>query len=83
MLKNKAKLIILLICIVMLISCISFATNSTVPGDNARTTESNTQTTSEENTTPITGGENTRYNSHSELHQKYIMVIYIYLITIL
>ena len=57
MLKNKVKLLVLLTCIIMLISTLSFATNDIVPGDNARTTEGDVQTTSEE-TAPVTEGEN-------------------------
>ncbi len=49
MLRNKTKLVILLTCIIMLISTLSFATNDIVPGDNARTVEGDAQTTSEEN----------------------------------
>ncbi len=60
MLKNKTKLVILLTCLVLLISTLSFATSDIVPGDNARTTEGDVQTTSEENTTPTTENETTR-----------------------
>lgn len=58
MLKNKVKLLVLLTCIVMLISTLTFATNDIVPGDNARTTEGDVQETAEENTTQTTEGEN-------------------------
>lgn len=54
MLKNKVKLLVLLTCIIMIISTLSFATN---PGDNARTAEGDVQTTSEENPTPSTEGD--------------------------
>ena len=54
MLKNKVKLLVLLTCIIMLISTLSFATN---PSDNARTTEGDAQTTSEGNPTPTTEGD--------------------------
>lgn len=72
MLKNKSKIVVLLIAIVMIVSTISFATDeaSTMPGDNARTaTEENngengvTPTSedgimpiSEDGTTPISDG---------------------------
>lgn len=57
MLKNKVKLLVLLTCLIMLISTLSFATNDIVPGDNARTTEGDVQATSEE-TPSVTEGEN-------------------------
>jgi len=59
MLKNKVKLLVLLTCIIMLISTLSLATNDIVPGDNARTTEGDIQTTSEENP-PVTEDETTQ-----------------------
>lgn len=59
MLKNKTKLIVLLTCIVMLISTFSFATSDIVPGDNARTTEGEAQSTSEEGIAPISEDGNT------------------------
>lgn len=62
MLKNKSKIVVLLIAIVLLISTISFATDdtsSTVPGDNARTSEGEAVTTSEEGNTE----SNTENNS--------------------
>ena len=62
MLKNKVKLLVLLTCIIMLISTLSFATNDIVPGDNARTTEGDVQTTSEE-TAPVTESENNQGTS--------------------
>lgn len=57
MLKNKVKLLVLLTCLIMLISTLSFATNDIVPCDNARTTEGDVQATSEE-TPSVTEGEN-------------------------
>lgn len=51
MLKSKSKIILLLTVLIMLISSISFATSevtSTLPGDNARTSEGEPVTTSEE-----------------------------------
>ncbi len=62
MLKNKVKLLVLLTCIIMLISTLSFATNDIVPGDNARTTEGEVQTPTEE-TAPVTEGENNQGTS--------------------
>lgn len=67
MLKNKSKIVVLLIAIIMLFSSISFATEgtSTMPGDNARTaTEENNgeqgvTPTSEEGVMPISEGEPT------------------------
>lgn len=62
MLKNKVKLVVLLTCIIMLISTLSFATNDIFPDDNTRTTEGDVQTTSEE-TAPVTEGENNQGTS--------------------
>lgn len=58
MLKNKSKIVVLLIAIIMLVSTISFATEDTAVNENARTTESEATTTSEETTATNETGEN-------------------------
>lgn len=74
MLKNKSKLIVLLICIIMLISSISLATESTTPGENARTAEGDAQTTPETPTTEAEPTEAEIYNGDLYLFDNNIVM---------
>lgn len=58
MLKNKVKIIVALLSIIMIISTISIATESTIPGENARANESETINT--------TGTDSTQAPNHTE-----------------
>ncbi len=76
MFRNKSKIVVLLIAFIMLVSTISFATDTeitdrsaTTPGENARTQEEGTSSEGEETTpineeTPVNEGD----DSTSEIH---------------
>lgn len=68
MLKNKSKIVVLLIAIIMLISTISFATDNTAVNENARTAEPEATLTNEEAVPTNEAVENTTTEQTPEIY---------------